>query len=559
MKAASPSLAVKFLPSLADFAFLMPIVFLLTRMDGIPTLLADCDTGWHIRTGEWILAHHMIPARDIFSFSKAGAPWFAWEWGSDVVLAGLNAAGGLKLVAVAAMALLATTFALLFQLVRRRANPVVAVAVTLLAAAGASIHFLARPHLFTMLFLLLFVAALEHVREGRERLWGVSYLAILPVATIVWTNLHGGFFIGLVVIGVYGVGEGLRVVLGPDAGRAKAAREAGKYFLSAAAGLAASLINPYFYHLHVHMAQYLRDPFNSQHIMEFLSPSFHGAQAYYFEAMMVLGAAAACWNLVRGRYTEGVLILVMAHASLLAVRNIPLFMIVAAPFVAAAMEEWLDRLPGCDVAGWLRRAAAGYQRVAANTAAIEALGRWHVVSALGLALVAAVVYAPHPPRRFRAEFDPKSFPSGALKVLRQDSSARIFAHDQWGDYLIWNLYPGHKVFVDGRTDFYGDDFEEHVLGVMNVKYDWEKTLDKFGVNTILLPPNAPLAGALKESSRWRVTYDDGIALVFRPAGARAQQTISAASLGGGTSRDREITKTMKRDPAITATQSKSKT
>jgi len=174
-------------------------------------------------------------------------------------------------------------------------------------------------------------------------------------------------------------------------------------------------------------------------------------------------------------------------------------------------------------------------------------------------LVAAVVYAPHPPQRFRAEFDPKSFPSGALAVLRQDSSARIFAHDQWGDYLIWKLYPGHKVFVDGRTDFYGDDFEEKVLAVMNVKYGWEKTLDRFGVNTILLPPNAPLAGALKESSRWRVTYDDGIALVFRPAGARAQQTISAASLGGGTSRDREITKTIKRDPAITATQSKSKT
>ena len=68
-----------------------------------------------------------------------------------------------------------------------------------------------------------------------------------------------------------------------------------------------------------------------------------------------------------------------------------------------------------------------------------------------------------------------------------------------------------------------------------MKYGWEKTLGRFGVNTILLPPDAPLAGALKESSRWRVVYDDGVALIFRPAAA---QTAAASKpfpppAGGG--------------------------
>ena len=58
MKDARQSVALKLLPSLADFAFLMPIAFLFGRMDGIKTLLSDCDTGWHIRTGEWIVANH---------------------------------------------------------------------------------------------------------------------------------------------------------------------------------------------------------------------------------------------------------------------------------------------------------------------------------------------------------------------------------------------------------------------------------------------------------------------------------------------------------------------
>jgi len=107
--------------------------------------------------------------------------------------------------------------------------------------------------------------------------------------------------------------------------------------------------------------------------------------------------------------------------------------------------------------------------------------------------------------------------------LRRIPAARIFTFDQWGDYLIWT---GHKVFVDGRSDFYGDDFEEKYIDVLNVKYGWEKTLGQFGVDTILMPPGAPLSGALKESSRWRVVYDDGISLVFR----QVQQAAASASI-----------------------------
>ncbi|HTX37783.1 MAG TPA: hypothetical protein VME43_22295 [Bryobacteraceae bacterium] len=558
MKDARPSFAIKLLPSLADFAFLMPIVFLFGRMEGVKTLLSDCDTGWHIRTGEWIVANHWVPARDIFSYSKAGDPWFAWEWGSDVLMAWLNAVGGLRVVVLCALALISTIFALVFLVSKRKANPIVAVGVTMLAAAASSIHWLARPHLFTLFFLVLFYAALEQVREGHDRLFGVPYLAILPVVTVLWTNLHGGFFVGVVVIGVYGASEILRALVGPEAQRADAIRQARRFLVCAGAALAASLINPYFYHLHAHMLQYLRDPFNSEHIVEFLSPNFHGIQAIFFEAMLALGAAAACWNLARSRFTEPLLLLVLAHAALLAARNIPLFMIVAAPIVAAAIQECLDGLPAWNVAAWLRQVVARFNGVAAETATTEAIGRWHLVSLAGLAVVAALIYAPHPPKRFRAEFDPKSYPAGALALLRQDPAARIFTHDEWGDYLIWKLYPGHKVFVDGRSDFYGDDFEYKYLDVMNVKYGWEKTLGRFGVNTILLPPGTPLAGALKESSHWRVVYDDGIALVFRPAEPRVQQTLSAANLGGGISRDREITKTLTRDPAITAKPIKSK-
>jgi len=167
------------------------------------------------------------------------------------------------------------------------------------------------------------------------------------------------------------------------------------------------------------------------------------------------------------------------------------------------------------VAEWLRQAGRKFNQVAAAMTETDQISRWHPASILGAAAVIALLYAPHPPEKFRPEFDPKSFPVAAVQRMHLDPAARIFTYDQWGDYLIWRLYPAGKVFVDGRSDFYGDDFENQYIDVMNVRHDWEKTLGGFGVDTILLPPSAALSGVLRESSRWRVVYDDGVALVFR--------------------------------------------
>ncbi|HEY1497113.1 MAG TPA: hypothetical protein VGF49_21305 [Candidatus Solibacter sp.] len=394
--------AVKLLPSLADFAFLMPIVFLFGRMDGVKTLLSDCDTGWHIRTGEWILANGWVPTRDMFSFSKPGAPWYAWEWLSEILFAKLNAIGGLQAVVMFTILLISVTFMCLFLLIRRKANPIVAIAVTMLAAAASSIHWLARPHLFTLFFLVLFYAALEQVREGRTRIFGIPVLAALPAITILWTNLHGGFFVGTLMIMAYGGGEILRLLFSASAeDRGPALLRARAYFLSALACVAASLVNPYTYHLHVHMAQYLRDPWNSQHIMEFLSPSFHHPTAIFFELMLVMAVITSVSNIRHGQFTEALLMLVWAHGGLLAARNIPIFMIAAAPPVAACIQQWLLRLPESSVAAWLRSAADRFNRVAEETGQTDSIARLHLVSALGVLLVAALIFAPHPPKKFR--------------------------------------------------------------------------------------------------------------------------------------------------------------
>ena len=524
---------IRLMPSLTDIAFVLPLIFLFARMQGVRTMLGDGDTGWHIRIGDWMWAHGTVPKTDMFSYTRPGAPFVAWEWLWDLGASWVHQRLGLGGVVLASMFVICLTFALLYRLVYRRCgNGIVALLTTALAAAASALHWLARPHLFTWLFIVVFLSLLERVREGRTRL-----LWWLPVLTILWTNLHAGFLAGIVILGAYGAGELVRALLAQTAPeRRSAAKASVPYFAACAGCLAASLINPYFYHLHQHLLEYFRDPFTARYIMEFQSVNFQSPGSDFFEYLLALGFGAGIWFALKKRFGDLILLLAWAHVALPSVRHVPIYAIVAAPVVAAAVVEWLNALSVAPVAGWIRACADLIRSAGADIEPFEHIGRTHVVGLVFLAAIALGMRSPSAGKLLKPEYDPKAYPSKALALLG-DPNARIFAPDEWGDYLVYNLWPkGGKVFVDGRSDFYGHDFFEQYISLLNVKYDWEQTLRLYQVNTILLPPDAFLATTVKESKNWRVVYDDGSAIVFvpsRPLNAAGEQFSTQSSCGIG--------------------------
>jgi hypothetical protein len=506
---------LRLLPSLTDVAFLLPLIFMFGGLNGARTMLGDGDTGWHIRAGEWILANGAVPKQDLFSYTMPDRPWFAWEWLWDVAFAWLHQRWGMAAVVMASLLVLSLTSALMYRLAYRRCgNPLVAIGVTGLAVAGASIHWLARPHLFTMLFLVIFLAILDRVREGRTQL-----LWILPALTVPWTNLHGGFFVGIFVLGIYGVSEIFTALMAVEGeARRPNLRMAGLYWAAGAGCALASLANPYGYQLHKHIYLYLRDPFIMKYIGEFQGTNFRMGQGMFLEVMLMLGAGAAIWYGKRKQYGSVIMIAAWAHLSLMVVRNLPLYMIVAAPLVALPVADWLRALASARIAGWVRTVATTVDEIAAEISPLEQPWRLHAVSAAVMAVLALAMTSPAAGKNLLVTYDPERYPEKALALLNEPGQ-RVFADDEWGDYLIYKLSgQGTKVFVDGRSDFYGEKFNQAYVDVMNVKYTWPQTLDRYGVNTLLLHADAPLAGAVKESARWKVVYDDGLAIVFRAAG-----------------------------------------
>ena len=61
--------------------------------------------------------------------------------------------------------------------------------------------------------------------------------------------------------------------------------------LVTAASLAASLVKPYGYKLHLHVYRYLSSRWLMNHIDEFLSPDFHGVAQQCFVAILLITIA----------------------------------------------------------------------------------------------------------------------------------------------------------------------------------------------------------------------------------------------------------------------------
>jgi hypothetical protein len=293
-----------------------------------------------------------------------------------------------------------------------------------------------------------------------------------------------------------------------------------EYGLTAVACLAASLINPYGYRLHIHVAQYLGASFYVQRISEFQSADFHSVSAAYFETLLALALAAAFWHFASGRLIQVILLLSWTHLALFSVRNIPIFAVVATPGIASALRDWLEYAHSSNSLRWLWRFSSsvselerGLQLVATHSKR----DRLHCIPYLAILTLGVLLAYPGHLKALHAEFDPNRFPvlaASALSHQTAPNSVRLYSSWQWGGYLIYRLWPSLKVFDDGRTDFYGPAFVQDGLDVWDAKSNWSAILAQCHVNATLLPVDSALASVLRERPDWTPVYQDQVAVLF---------------------------------------------
>jgi len=467
----------------------------LVVLGGSHRLFNDADAATHVATGNWILEHRQIPRVDPFSGTHAGAEWFAHEWLADVASAlAWRAASWPGLLAASAI-VIALAHVLLFRFLVRRGDDVVAAfGAVVAAAATASSHWLARPHLVTVLFLVIATTLLEEVVAGtRSR----GALAVLPPLMLLWANVHGGFLVAFVVLGCHVAGA----LLSPR-GRSLLV----PLLLTSAASLACILINPWGWRLPRHLITFFASKGPAlRATTEFAPATFDdraGAALLIFLALCAAGLF--CGYRARSAPRPGTLLAlgVTAVMAFLSIRHVEVLGVFGALVISGGASALL-RL----------------KADAPTRTLLEALRSREVRSGGGplLALFALLVVLALAGGLPRAGFDPAQFPVGAVAALKASGAAPagpVFSADVWGGYLILE-WPEARVYVDGRWDMYGDDFFLSYADIYLARPGWPDRLREAGVTLAILPRDAPLATAMRGNSEWERLRTDGPAEVYR--------------------------------------------
>ena len=329
-----------FVPDLALVTAIVTLFYCLFLFQGYQKLFRDSDAGWHIRTGEAVLATGRLPRTDPFSFSRPGQPWFAWEWGADVVVGAIHHGAGLPGVALFYGGVIAAGVWLWFQLQwTMRGDFLVACAMAPLLLSTCDIHWLARPHVIGWLFLLgaVLYAEIRGQSTQSPKTFGWRDGLAIGLYMAFWANMHASFFLGAVIAGIYALG------------RARSA--AGIWFAWAAVVAAiAPLANPYGWHLYSHVFRYLTDSELLSRIGEFQSFDFHTPGAGQIIATVILGISGGALALTRKRYEHFLLAMLVSVLALRSARALPMAALLLLPVANAAIRATFD-LPWRGYAG----------------------------------------------------------------------------------------------------------------------------------------------------------------------------------------------------------------
>ncbi len=376
---------------------------------------------------------------------------------------------------------------------------------TVIAALASSLHWLARPHIFSMpLTLATFIVLDGYHREGKGRLW------LLPLFTLVWVNLHGGYILGLIMAIVYAGGNLFSWVVSGRVDKASGKR-AKAFSLVVLFMLLATFVNPHgpailYFPFHLVGRAYIMD-----NIQEWLSPDFHTDKV--FEFMFLLYAAIIIISKKRVDMIEGALLLLLTHMSLYSARYIPLLALVATPIVAPRSSDvfmgMAERLPE---EGPISRVSRLLAKKSGEMAMFEHRFRTHLWVYASLA--ACFVIALNGGMAFGRQLmdyrhDKKIFPVDAFEfAVKNGINGRMFNNDGWGGYIIYRGYPAYKVFFDGRSDMYGVTFLKEYVKVARAEKGFEGVLDKYGVDWVIFSANTPLCQLLEASGVWHLVYAD---------------------------------------------------
>lgn len=484
-----------FLPSIGQTLFLA--VFLTLSLFSGATLLNDADTGYHIRAGEYILKTFSVPHHDIFSFLSPAPAWTAHEWLSEVIMALIHRAFGLTGVVLLFIFLISLTYPLLFRSLRTwRGNILADILIITTVIVSSTLHWLARPHVFSLLLLVGWYHLLEIFQKDSR-----NYLVLLPPLMLLWVNLHGGFVTGFLLLLIFFAGNVVATRFPAGFGKEQAKGKARILGYTILACLLVSLVNPYGYKILYFPFQLVSKRYLMDNVNEFMSPNFHLVMPFKYLLFMTIAIFAV--SLRKADIIELSLFLIFTNMALVSARYIPIFCVITAPILSRQAGFVLDQAEG--------KRFPNLREKGDNIAKIDASVNGTISVFAAVLLVAGSAVA----GKTEFHFDGTKKPVGAVEFLKSEHiPGNMFNNDEFGDYLIYAAYPRYRVFFDGRSDMYGEERAKEYRKVITLGAGWEEVIEKYDIGWVIFDADSILSRSFQEKERWRLIYADDVANIF---------------------------------------------
>jgi len=496
--------------------FLAYLIFLFLGIRPL-LLLGDGGTCRHVLTGQYILHNHVVPTTNYVFAINPNAPWLTHELLSDLILGGAQDLLGLNgVVLVAALAIgLVLTWS--YQFARVRGIGVISgLLLLILAMTATSIHWSARAHVFSYIpFLLLYFILFMSDLPAKLR-----YPLVL-VTMLVWSNLHGSFVLGLMMIACALIVDAVSFCMAKSQNdsRAEKAPASASQLKTNGLDLIAALLGASLNLRGLGFLKYVLD-YASSPIIRFNSQESRsidlsiGLPIYAFLLLMLIAIAVWAYSRKLPKPAELLVTLALFFGALYAMRIVPYFALVALPVIATSWTSLKER-----VLAHVDQSSSKLMKPLANLFSLEAkldlqestdFKTYRNAYALFAVFIALWLFIPF----FKIQdYDPGRLPVDATTWLIKNKVDGLgFNPDNWGDYLY--LRTGKPVFIDDKGDFYSPDFDNEFVAVYTASNGWQSVLDKYKVNWLLLPNNLPLISLLGHDPNWKTAYRDNLVSIL---------------------------------------------
>lgn len=474
--------------------YLAVTALLLTFLGYFAVRIWDIDFWWHLAAGREIIAAGAIPGQDPFGVYDAASNWgqtvLKSQWLGQVLLYSIYRYLGFDGIIFFRAAMLTACLGIVYWRCRiLRVQPLPTMITLALAGLAILSHTGERPQLFSFLYLSLAFLLLDvHVQTARR--WP---LYLVPPLFFLWANSHGGVIYGEAMLCLFAAAYLLENRLLADN---SAVRQTRLIFLVAGLSIAALLIAP----SGLATLKYLAFPENRQireRMSEYLSPWSLWPATLYFWVFFSVAIVSLAGFFSKAHLKQGILVGAAALISLTAYRYIPLFVLLASPYIAASLGRLL-------------------RRVQPPTTAVA-------LTVLVVAL-SFLAYGYKHDRVFQHGIMANKYPVAETALIKENNlTGRIFNTMNWGGYLTWNLSPAVTVFLDGRV--LDPNRIEAYTNILWMTPEGRVFFDQANFDLVLLPPgNAftgesyPLVAYLLNNSDWRTLYRSNAGYLFMRTG-----------------------------------------